>query len=301
MWLSKPSDCRERRAAILRTDLHVHTHFSDDGDYAPNHILSLAAERGIDTLAFCDHDSVKTYEKPSTRRHHSVSIVVGVELCSVWINMEAHSLAYGFDPQGSPMQTLLRTLKSHRRQQTKKRLLCLQSAGFKLGRANLNGKRPAKTLTTLLQENPGNSRLAKYLPAENPDWESFYQDYLAPGCPAHVPITGLSPHHLVDIIKQLGAVSVLAHPGALLKFSSNKQIISLIGSLARNGLVGIEAYTSWHSHSQASEFTKLANNLGLAVTVGSDFHGPICKPEVQLGDPEEVPPCVHQMARNIAL
>jgi hypothetical protein len=54
--------------------------------------------------------------------------------------------------------------------------------------------------------------------------------------------------------------------------------------LAAAGLVGIEAYCSYHDDEQGRAFAELARRLGLVATAGSDFHGPLVKPHVEMGD-----------------
>jgi len=151
----------------------------------------------------------------------------------------------------------------------------------------------------LLEENPADARLTAYGPQHNPDWSSFYSDYLAAGQQAHAGFAGFSPHELVETVRQMGAAPVLAHPGALHKFTTGRRIMRLITELAHLGLAGIEAYTSWHQPQQAREYAQRANQLGLAVTTGSDYHGRVCKPGVQLGDPRWTPPCINQLAAHL--
>ena len=48
-------------------------------------------------------------------------------------------------------------------------------------------------------------------------------------------------------------------------------------------MLGLEVYHSEHSTSARAHYEKLAQDLGLAPTGGSDFHGDV-KPNVRLGE-----------------
>ena len=49
------------------------------------------------------------------------------------------------------------------------------------------------------------------------------------------------------------------------------------------GLQGIEAYYSRHTPEQTAFYLKLAQKYQLLYTCGSDFHGPVIKPEIAIG------------------
>ena len=49
------------------------------------------------------------------------------------------------------------------------------------------------------------------------------------------------------------------------------------------GLKGIEVYHSSHTLEEQDEYLKHANKYDLLVSGGSDFHGPMTKPDVKLG------------------
>ncbi|PIO05200.1 hypothetical protein COT47_05800, partial [Candidatus Woesearchaeota archaeon CG08_land_8_20_14_0_20_43_7] len=69
------------------------------------------------------------------------------------------------------------------------------------------------------------------------------------------------------LIKKAGGIAVLAHPG------KTGVPDEMIAELATHGLIGIEAYHSGHSLEEIEHYKKLAGDLGVAITVGSDFHG----------------------------
>jgi predicted metal-dependent phosphoesterase TrpH len=80
---------------------------------------------------------------------------------------------------------------------------------------------------------------------------------------------------VIERIKQLGALPVLAHPSD----TGDEIILQLI----EHGLPGLEVYSSYHNEQEEDHFLSLAEEYNLLVTAGSDFHGSIVKPDVTLG------------------
>jgi hypothetical protein len=57
----------------------------------------------------------------------------------------------------------------------------------------------------------------------------------------------------------------------------------VLASAKKAGLLGLEVYHSEHPASAQAHYKKLAEDLDLAPTGGSDFHGDV-KPTVRLGE-----------------
>ncbi len=196
-------------------DLHVHTHFSDDGDDSPQDLISMAANMGMDMIAFTDHDSVAGTPLNSTQ---GVTILPGVEISSAFCGSEVHLLAYGIDPENSTLKEILETNDRYRWRQFRQRLDSLISLGFRtdadLAVATAAG-RPPKTggiLTMLHQLNPTHERLRSYGTPEQPDWNTFYRDFFSPRGIASSSLEAIQPEEIVQLVKEIEAVPVLAHP-----------------------------------------------------------------------------------------
>jgi hypothetical protein len=78
-------------------------------------------------------------------------------------------------------------------------------------------------------------------------------------------------------IGQAGGIASLAHPIRL-----REDVGNVLPELRAAGLAAIEAYHSDHSPAETELYLRLAQEQGLLVTGGSDFHG-AAKPEIQLG------------------
>jgi predicted metal-dependent phosphoesterase TrpH len=81
----------------------------------------------------------------------------------------------------------------------------------------------------------------------------------------------------VKHIRDAGGIASLAHPVRI-----REDVAAILPELRAAGLNAIEVYHSDHSPSQSALYLKLAEQHGLLVTGGSDFHGAV-KPEIRLG------------------
>ncbi|MCG2687052.1 hypothetical protein L6278_02875, partial [Candidatus Parcubacteria bacterium] len=87
------------------------------------------------------------------------------------------------------------------------------------------------------------------------------------------PETKISIEQAIKLIKSAGGQSVLAHPGQQLFWKDD----NLIFELQKMGLDGVEAISSHHSWQEIEHWQKVAKELGLIITAGSDFHGDLPK------------------------
>ncbi len=106
---------------------------------------------------------------------------------------------------------------------------------------------------------------------------NFYWDFCSQRKPAYVPIDYIDAEALISVIKSMGGIPVLAHPGANIG-TDEAPLLELIDF----GLEGIEVYSSYHRADTVSFYRQIAEKYHLLQTTGSDFHGKI-KPSIHLG------------------
>jgi hypothetical protein len=111
--------------------------------------------------------------------------------------------------------------------------------------------------------------------------DEAFDRYLGRGKPAYIEKPVIPVQAAIDIIRSVGGISVLAHPG-LIETKNSRQIDELIAELVSLGLNGIEVFYPNHTYSQTSCFARLAEKFNLLVTGGTDFHGAI-SPDIALG------------------
>ncbi len=273
-------------------DLHVHSSFSSDGQYPPAQLVAFAAERGLAALALTDHDEVGGLnEFVDAGAAAGVETVAGVELTCDFGVRWVHILGYFIDRRADAIGAALAALYEARRRQAAGRLGQLRALGIVVDEEKLaaaaRGHPPVGPVIgrVVLHDaaNDGHPLLAplRRPPKSAMPYFHFDRDLLAHGKPAYFGVERMSPAEAVAVIGAAGGVAVFAHPGDRFRLPDDEGVFV---DLAAAGLVGLEAYCSYHTPAQERAFAELARRLGLVATAGSDFHGPAVKPHVRLGD-----------------
>jgi len=255
-------------------DLHTHTTASD-GTYSPRNLVKLAQKEGVKILAITDHDSTAgVWEAVLTGKKYGVKVIAGVEISVVFEPTEMHILGYGFDVIDPDFIDTLNKLKENRESRNPRMIAKLKELGFDI------------TLDEVIAEAGGDivgrPHMARVLMKKGyvSSIDEAFQKYLGKGCPAYVPKEKLTPKQAINIIKNAGGLSFLAHPVYLEK--DEKGLKKVLEQLIAYGLDGIEAYYTYHNEEQTELYLKLASLYNLLISGGSDFHGEN-KPEIRLG------------------
>lgn len=96
--------------------------------------------------------------------------------------------------------------------------------------------------------------------------EEAFEKYLKLGAPAYVERYKISIEETILLIKDIGGVPILAHPGLI----KNKEILNYC---LNKGIKGVEAIHPKHSKEDVLYLIEFAKKNKLLVTGGSDFHG----------------------------
>lgn len=252
----------------MKTDLHIHTYYSD-GVFSPEKIVDTAIDVGLQVIALTDHDNVLSYKVAKNylkkeNKEDKLEIIQGVEINTLYKNYEVHILGYFMNTQDCDFQNLLKTQQQARVKQTKEIISLLDkkegikikfedivkqvAEGGSIGRPHI-----AKAITNA----GGTSNVME-----------AYAKYIHDDSPVYVPRKTVTPQDAVEIIYDAGGIPVIAHPHDL------DIAEDLIKELMQYGLRGIEAYHRKHSPACVEYFSSMAEELGLIVTGGSDFHAP---------------------------
>lgn len=252
----------------MKTDLHIHTYYSD-GVFSPEKIVDTAIDVGLQVIALTDHDNVLSYgvAKDYLKKHNNedkLEVIQGVEINTLYKNYEVHILGYFMDTNNSDFQNLLKIQQQARIKQTKEIITLLaKKEGIKIKFDDIK-KQVAEGGSI------GRPHIAKAITnaGGTSNVMEAYAKYIHDDSPVYVPRKTVSPHDAVEIIYDAGGVPVIAHPHDL------DIAESLIKELMSFGLRGIEAYHRKHSPACVEYFSSMAEELGLIVTGGSDFHAP---------------------------
>lgn len=270
-------------------DLHMHSSYSDDGEFKPEELLLMCKKAQLDYMAITDHNSVAGVEEArSMASQIGIEVISGVELDCVHSGRNFHLLGYGFDYTLPVFAEIEQSILKQEQEAAREKIALIQKAiGVSLDvgevfaaadRGIVTGELIAEIL--LQKKEAGEQEalwpyLAGGARSDNP-YVNFYWDFFSQGKPAYVPISFLSMSEAVTLIHQAGGIAVLAHPGQNLKgdYDFMEQILE-------TGIDGMEAYSSYHGRMEAGLFDSMAQQHGLLVTCGSDFHGKT-KPSISL-------------------
>ena len=260
----------------MKTDLHIHTIYSD-GVFSPEKIVDTAINVGLEAIALTDHDNVLSYDvakKYIEESDKKIELIQGIEVNTLYKNNEVHILGYFMNVENNDFKEMLKMQQQARIKQTKEIIsLLAKKEGIKIKFEDIKKQvaeggsigRPhiAKAITSAGGTNNVMEAYAKYINDES----SVY-----------VQRKTVSPQDAVEIIYDAGGIPVIAHPHDL------DIAESLIKELMQYGLRGIEAYHRKHSPACVEYFSSMAEELGLIVTGGSDFHCPnIMNGQIVLG------------------
>jgi predicted metal-dependent phosphoesterase TrpH len=243
-------------------DLHLHTTASD-GRLAPAALVALAADRGLQVIAVTDHDTVAGLDEArAAARARGMRLVDGIEVTAIECGRDVHVLGYFFDPDDARLATLLERQRGARIERAREIGARLAALGMAVDVAALVDGAAAAGRSI------GRPALADALVAAGHavDRHDAFARWLGAGAPAFVERRGPSLGEVVDAIRRAGGLASLAHPGLL-------GLDERIPEFAARGLDAIEARHRDHDQAAEARYRRIAAELHLAVSGGSDFHG----------------------------
>jgi 3',5'-nucleoside bisphosphate phosphatase len=246
----------------MRIDLHMHSRASD-GWLDPTALVRAVLDADIQVFSLTDHDTVDGLAEVETQALAArLRCIPGIEISAFWKRVEIHFLGYFLDPKDEPLLAFLRTTREARR----RRLEIMISKLWALGIAVDAGE-----VMALAQDgNVGRPHLARVLLRHGivASTDEAFDRYLGADKAAYVPRPDVSAQEAIRVIHEAGGLASLAHPGL-----TNRD--DAIPDLVAAGLDAIEVYHAKHSPGLVRHYRKMTERLGLLVTGGSDFHGPM--------------------------
>ncbi|MBQ8536073.1 MAG: hypothetical protein IJ461_01530 [Clostridia bacterium] len=243
----------------MLADLHVHSTASD-GLFSPAQLFEMGREAGLAFMALTDHDTLEGLSAwPADAA--GPRLIPGVEI-SCTLSCDIHLLAYGVSPRMTELNAFLSRMRQERAERFEIMVDKLNQQGLCIA-LNQIPLPPSGSV--------GRAHLARALfeSGQVSSLQEAFNRYLAPGRPAYVPRPKRSPKEVICLLRELGAVPVIAHPG--LYGFEEAAFYSLLVEWKQAGLMGLEVYHSANRPPQPYE--AMARSLQLLVTGGSDFHG----------------------------
>lgn len=214
---------------------------------------------------------------------YGVEVVPGLEVSVVHQKRALHILGYFMDQKNRKLAASLAVIQEARDRRNEKIMAKLRTFGIDA------------TLTELEEISgvgqTGRPHIAKLLMNHGlvRSISQAFDQYLKKDAKAYVARFAYSAKEAITLITEAGGLAVLAHPVQVDKtLSSLKTLLPVLKSY---GLEGIETYYPSQPKKMQKRLRKFAEEHGLLLTGGSDYHGDI-RPGTRLagGDNVYVPP-----------
>ncbi|MBQ8043287.1 MAG: PHP domain-containing protein [Clostridia bacterium] len=261
-------------------DLHVHTIYSD-GEHTPLEVLDICNERGVSAVAITDHNSMQGSKEAVKRNpYKGVTVIPGIELSARYDVKGAnlHILGYNIDLYNETLNNVTNAVMQDN-------VMRLESL-VRLLKEHYNLSFKEKDLMRVYESigNIGRPDIAKlcveygYTETVHEAFEKYFNPVDDKIAKRRVEFTDKS---CIEYIRNAGGIACLAHPIELMKEMDDLK--SYIKLLMSYGLEAIEVYQSKHSESYSRRLLDIVNEFGLLYSVGSDYHGPVVTPDIELG------------------
>ena len=254
---------------MLRADLHCHTTHSD-GSLTPEEVVALAKKNGLSALAITDHDSISAYS-PAQAAAGDLKLLTGVELSTRLDKKEVHILGYAFRPNHPVLEKLTRECRERRDCRNREMLIKLPEKGLHITEADIQE-------IGLVNTAWGRVHIAHALMRKKYvlSIQEAFNRYIGENKSCYVPGEKFTVEEGIDAIHEAGGKAVIAHPHLLQSSWALERLLEM-------PFDGIEAHYSLFKPTVNQKWQNLADSKGWIATGGSDFHGPIVRPGVDLG------------------
>lgn len=253
---------------MYRADLHCHSTCSD-GTCSPKELLLLAKEKGLSALSITDHDTIAAYTDSliAESKKIGVKLLMGVEFSTRHKNIPVHILGYGYQNT----EDLLAFCDKH------------QERRWNRNRAILEKLR---RLSIIIEESElgdpndrtiGRPHIAEILVKKRyvTSIQEAFDRYIGEKKPCFDPGVNFTPEETIEVIHKAGGKAFIAHPHLIKKGKIERELLEM-------EFDGIECYYGLFHSGQEKRWLKIAEEQGLLISGGSDFHGEI-KPHIPLG------------------
>ena len=265
----------------------MHSVYSD-GMLELNQIIEKLKKENITTMSLTDHNTISGVEKMiGLGKKNKIKVIPGIEFYTFFEDKKLHLLGYNFDIKNKELINLTSHTQERHYTWGIETLKKMEQIGFKIDFKELekyksryfgfvhlkniltqNQKNKNKIIKDLKLKERAKTMKIKKIP--NPDLFETINYYFTKDRPGFVPNEHLkiSTPFAIKTILKAGGIPVIAHPGQQLAYKDDEIILKL----KQEGLKGIEAITPYHSWHQIEHYQKLANDLNLIITFGTDFH-----------------------------
>jgi len=254
-----------------RIDLHTHSRASD-GELAAAELAARAAAAGIGVWGLCDHDTVAGLpEAGEAARQLGIRLVPGIELSAFLDAKEIHLLGHFVDPAHPSLRSFEDFLAVRRRIRMEQIVEKLARVGVSVRAEDIERHSGGKTI--------GRPHVAKAIVEAGAaaTVKEAFDRFIGEGRSCYVQRYRLEADEAVRLVRGAGGTTTVAHPGV-----SKLERHELV-RLRAAGVDGLEVHHADHVPSLREKFMRIAEELDLVPTAGSDYHGATISPDRKLG------------------
>ena len=255
-------------------DLHVHTKASD-GEKRPEELIDLAISKNIKAIAITDHDTVDGLEAAvNYSKDKDILVIPGIELEVTTKIGQMHILGLFIDYNNKEFKQELLNIKQARENRNNKIIEELNKMGFEISLEELQEVSGGKTI--------GKPHFAKVFLNKNyiKTKEEMFDKYFNKPPLSELKKASYTAQEIIGMIKKANGIAILAHPQNLKL--DDEDLVEKIKELKEYGLDGMECYHSEQTKEEMIKFEKIAKELNLVITKGTDYHGPMIKSKIEL-------------------
>lgn len=255
-------------------DLHVHSSASD-GTLSPSELVEEAQKAGLAAFALTDHDTTGGIaEARAAAKNTDVELIPGIELSTSYKDKEVHMVGLFIDEKNPLLSEHVLRFQNSRKNRNLEMYEKLREEGFEISKELLQEMFPGAVLTR--------AHVARFLLEKGfiKSMQEAFDKYIGDGCRCFVPREKVTPGQAIELIHAAGGCAILAHPA--IYHMSDQRMRELLDDCKANGLDGIEAIYSTYQPGDERYIRRLAEEYGLKISGGSDFHGSN-KPHIRLG------------------
>ena len=265
-------DLRSLIESGLKRDLHMHTLYSD-GALTPREVLKMRVDEGYQLLAITDHDGVEgSVYGEKYADEFGIEYISGIEFDSEdELGKDLHMLGYGFDPDHPAFNLAIGKILKQRNDRNNRFLEALNAMGYHITYDELKAVNEGRFMgkptfaTVLIKKGVVRSHT-----------EAFNTIFQEPEIKCIKKKT-LHTKDVVDIIHEAGGLAVLAHPMEQRHrdetFEQFKpRMYQILDRMVSYGIDGLECHHPSADYLQQQMLVVYANEHGLMITEGSDFH-----------------------------
>ncbi len=247
-------------------DLHTHSTCSDGTD-SPRALVNKAIIEGVKIMALTDHDTTSGWQEAIAALRPAMQLVLGAEISTLTNDgISVHILGLLFDGEDKAMVAMLEEIRDERLPRMRKMVSLMRAEGFDISMDDVVKAQPIGA--TLGRPHLADALVAKGIVTSR---DQAFAELLNNESRFYVAHAAPLPEEAIAMIGRAGGVSVIAHANA--SFRGKAFTAQDFAGWLAAGLNGIEVDHRDHNPQERKTLREIANELGLAITGSSDYHG----------------------------